>query len=157
MKISAFADTCLRILMRLAAAPDTRATSESLAQAIDVPYNHVSKAVLDLRRRGFVDATRGRNGGVMIAPAGLRASVGALARDLDPDLDPVTCIRADGTACPLIAGCRLRSALHTAREAFYRTLDPLVVADLVPEAQSGACDSAGPTPLPFPEVPDPRR
>jgi Rrf2 family nitric oxide-sensitive transcriptional repressor len=37
---------------------------------------------------------------------------------------------APGGNCPLINDCKLRSALSRAREAFYRELDSVVIADL---------------------------
>lgn len=33
--------------------------------------------------------------------------------------------------CPLRSACRLRGALREARDAFYATLDPITVTDLV--------------------------
>ncbi len=35
------------------------------------------------------------------------------------------------TPCPLRSACRLRSALRQAEDAFYASLDPLTVGDLV--------------------------
>ncbi|MGH3705800.1 MAG: RrF2 family transcriptional regulator [Agromyces sp.] len=130
MRINGFADVCLRTLMLLGAQAGERLTSREISERIGVPYNHVSKAVLELRRRGALDVARGRAGGASITVAGLSLSVGALLRSLDGHQDPVECISSDGTSCPLIAGCRLRSALHLAREAFYATLDGLTVEAL---------------------------
>lgn len=121
---------CLRTLMLLGAQHGEQLTTREIAERIGVPYNHVSKAVLELRRRGALDVARGRTGGARITDGGLALSVGALLRSLDGHQDPVECITSDGTSCPLIAGCRLRSALHRAREAFYATLDELTVESL---------------------------
>ncbi|MBD4395914.1 Rrf2 family transcriptional regulator, partial [Xanthomonas citri pv. citri] len=52
MKPSAHTDVCLRVLMTLAAAEGERVTSQQIADRIQVPYNHVIKAVAELRRRG---------------------------------------------------------------------------------------------------------
>ena len=130
MKLNAFADVCLRTLMLLGSRVDTQLTTREIAEQIDVPYNHVSKAVLDLRNAGALEVTRGRFGGSRITDAGLDLSVGALLRRLDGHQDLVDCFTADGRACPLLAGCQLRSALSRARQAFYAELDPLTVRDL---------------------------
>ncbi|MFE6966306.1 RrF2 family transcriptional regulator [Agromyces sp. NPDC057679] len=130
MKINGFADVCLRTLMLLGAQQGEQLTSREISERIGVPYHHVSKAVLELRRRGALEVARGRMGGARITEAGLALSVGALLRSLDGHQDPVDCITSDGASCPLIAGCRLRSALHRAREAFYATLDGLTVESL---------------------------
>lgn len=129
MKLNAFGDVCLRTLMLLAARPDEQQTSRELAESAGVPYNHVTKAVVELRRRGAIDVTRGRSGGVRISPTGLRLTVGELLRSLDDQPDIVDCTTGERT-CPLIAGCRLRGALQRAREAFYAQLDHLSIQEL---------------------------
>lgn len=130
MKINAFADVSLRAMMVLAAAPDgALLTTQSIADAIATPYNHVSKAMARLRELGMIDVERGRHGGSRLSSAGRAATVGQLLRRLDTRLDPADCVGAGG-ACPLINECHLRGALSRAREAFYRELDDIVIASL---------------------------
>ena len=131
MKLAAFGDVCLRVLM-FAAASDRQHTTRAVAESIGVPYHHVSKAVLELGRRGLLEVARGRTGGVRITPAGRDLPVGALLRDLDEAEDVVDCTRADGPDCPLVGGCGLRGVFGRAREAFYRELDTVTIASLVP-------------------------
>lgn len=130
MRINAFGDACLRILMLLAARPGEQATTREIAASIGIPYNQVSKAVLRLGQLGHVDVQRGRSGGVRISTAGLGARPGSILRSLDEQPDVVDCTRADGTSCPLIAGCRLRTAFGRAREAFYDELDTTTIGEL---------------------------
>lgn len=130
MRITAFADVSLRAMMVLAAAPEgSLLTTQSIANAVDTPYNHVSKAMARLREMGMIDVERGRNGGSRLNAAGRTATVGQLLRSWNTRLDPADCHSVNGT-CPLINECRLRGALARAREAFYRELDSIVVADL---------------------------
>ncbi len=93
------------------------------------PYNHVSKAMAKLRSLGLIEVERGRAGGARLSPAGRGATAGQVLRDLDSRTDAADCV-APGGDCPLINECRLRAALSRAREAFYRELDTVVVADL---------------------------
>ncbi len=84
MKINAFADVSLRAMMVLAAAPDGNLlTTQSIADAVGTPYNHVSKAMAKLRELGVIDVERGRNGGSRLNDAGRRATVGQLLRLLN--------------------------------------------------------------------------
>ena len=130
MKINAFADVSLRAMMVLAAAPDgALLTTQSIADAIATPYNHVSKAMARLRELGMIDVERGRHGGSRLSSAGRAATVGQLLRRLDTRMDPADCVGVGG-ACPLINECHLRGALSRAREAFYRELDDIVIASL---------------------------
>lgn len=152
MKLNAYTDVCLRVLMTLAGDEGERLTSQQIADRIQVPYNHVIKAVAELRRRGAIDVARGRLGGATIAEAGLELRVGALVRDLAGRDEVVDCTgRESGVACPLAGDCRLRGALHRAREAFLAELDAVRVRDLV-----AAGPAAGPVLLGLPEIPLPR-
>jgi Rrf2 family nitric oxide-sensitive transcriptional repressor len=130
MKINAFSDVCLRIVMLLAARPEQQLPTRDIAEGIGVPYNQVSKAVLKLGQLGRIDVTRGRAGGVRINEAGLGMGAGTLLRELDDHEDVVDCTTADGRNCPLIAGCRLRVAFRQAREAFYAELDKSTIREL---------------------------
>ncbi|MFF2314678.1 RrF2 family transcriptional regulator [Arthrobacter sp. NPDC058097] len=130
MKINAFADVSLRALIVLAAAPEGGLlTTQNVADAVGTPYNHVSKAVAKLRMLGLIDVERGRNGGSRLSAAGRRVTVGQVLRELDTRENPAECIGPAGS-CPLINECRLRGALARARDAFYRELDDVVVAEL---------------------------
>lgn len=123
--------------MVLAAAPDaTLLTTQSIADAVATPYNHVSKAMAKLRGLGLIEVERGRTGGARLSPAGRRATVGQVLRDLDTRTDAADCMAASGN-CPLIYECRLRDALSRAREAFYRELDAVVIAELPGSRQMG--------------------
>lgn len=146
MKLNAFGDVCLRTLMLLGSRPETQLSSREIAAAINVPYHHVSKAVLELRRLGALDVSRGRTGGARISAAGLALGVGGLLRSLDDQLDVVGCTSETAGDCPLLAGCRLRGALNRAREAFYAELDGLTIESLTRDNTMIR--------LPFPAAPD---
>ena len=130
MRLNAFADVSLRAMMVLAAAPDGNLlTTQSIANAVGTPYNHVSKAMAKLRKLGLIEVERGRTGGSRLSHAGRIATVGQILRQLDTRTDAAECV-APGGNCPLLSECKLRSALSRAREAFYRELDGVVIADL---------------------------
>jgi Rrf2 family nitric oxide-sensitive transcriptional repressor len=121
----------------LAAVPDgTLLTTQSIADSVGTPYNHVSKAMAKLRSMGLIEVVRGRSGGSRLSHAGRIATVGHILRQLDTRTDPAECMSPTGN-CPLINECRLRGALARAREAFYAELDSVVIADL-PQARQMA-------------------
>jgi Rrf2 family transcriptional regulator, nitric oxide-sensitive transcriptional repressor len=135
MKINAFADVSLRALMVLAAAPSgALLTTQNIADSVGTPYNHVSKAMAKLRSLGLIEVVRGRTGGSRLSQAGRSATVGQVLRQLDTRTDAAECV-APGGNCPLINECKLRSALSRAREAFYRELDSVVIAELPGSSQ----------------------
>ena len=137
MRINAFSDVCLRVVMVLSAAPENvTVTSRVVAAEVGTPYNHVSKALVRLRELGLVEAIRGRSGGVRISARGRAVTVGALLRTLDTRTDLAACDTIN-VPCPLLSGCGLRGALRRAKEAFYRELDDLVISSLTQEKPNG--------------------
>lgn len=130
VRLTKFTDLALRSVMRLAVSADgDPLTTREVAEAMDVRYAHAAKAITRLQHLGVVEARRGRGGGLALTSLGRRASVGWLIRELEGEGEVVAC--DDDPPCPLRGACRLRRALRDAQEAFYATLDPLTVTDLV--------------------------
>ncbi|WP_351224864.1 Rrf2 family transcriptional regulator [Streptomyces sp. NPDC002133] len=130
MRLTKFSDLALRAVMRLAVVRDGESlTTREVAEAMDVPYAHMAKAVARLQHLGVLEARRGRGGGLELTGFGRGASVGWLLRELEGEEEVVAC--EGDTPCPLRGACRLRSALRAAQQAFYSTLDPLTVSDVV--------------------------
>ncbi|GGN84701.1 HTH-type transcriptional repressor NsrR [Streptomyces albiflavescens] len=131
MRLLRSTDLALRVLMRLAVAGESTPTTREVAADMDVPYTHAAKVVAELQHLGLLAARRGRGGGLALTEAGRTASVGTVVRTFEGDGDVVECEGA--TPCPLNSACRLRGALRRAQEAFFASLDPLTVADMVAE------------------------
>ncbi|MGW3663798.1 RrF2 family transcriptional regulator [Streptomyces sp. NPDC005141] len=131
MRLLRSTDLALRVLMRLAVVGDSTPTTREVAAGMSVPYTHAAKVVAELQHLGLLDARRGRGGGLALTEKGRVASVGAIVRVFEGDGEVVEC---EGDApCPLASACRLRGALRRAQEAFYASLDPLTIADVVAE------------------------
>ncbi|MHA5048401.1 RrF2 family transcriptional regulator [Streptomyces sp. SD15] len=129
MRLLQSTDLALRILMRLAVAGESNPTTKQVAADMDVPYTHAAKVVAELQHMGLLVARRGRGGGLALTEQGRTASVGAVVRAFEGDGDVVGC--EGPTPCPLNSACRLRGALRRAQEAFFASLDPLTVQDVV--------------------------
>ncbi|GEC98116.1 transcriptional regulator [Kocuria varians] len=137
MRLTAFSDIALRVLLLMGGLdPETMLSTQRIADGVGAPYNHVAKTVARLRSMGLLCSQRGRSGGVMLTEEGREARVGQVLRVLEADTAIVEC-EADEAACPLNHGCRLRRALANAREAFYRELDTVSIAELVNPRQVG--------------------
>lgn len=134
VRLTKFTDLALRVAMRLAVAGETESpTSKEVADSVQAPYSHVAKAVSRLQHLGVLEARRGRGGGLHLTGRGRAASVGRLVRELEGPGDVVGC-EDPSAPCPLRGACRLRAALSEAQEAFFASLDPLTVSDLVGDA-----------------------
>lgn len=134
MRLTKFTDLSLRVVLRLAHAEGSRRiTAREVAVAVGAPHTHVAKAVSRLQHLAVVDARRGRGGGLTLTAFGRQASVGWMVRELEGAGDVVGCV--DEPPCPLLRACELRGALQVAQEAFFASLDPLAVKDLVQERE----------------------
>ena len=126
MRLTAFSDVSLRVLMLLSALePGQKLSTQKIAEGVDTPYNHVAKAVAFLVNQGYLDSTRGRSGGVMLSESGRSVTVGTILRATEGDIPMIECEDENGH-CPLDKFCRLRNVLARAREAFYAAVDSVI-------------------------------
>lgn len=129
MRLLAATDFALRVLMRLAAEPGRRRSTEDLALAVGVPRNHLHKIVQDMAEAGLVQTWRGAGGGVALAQPPEAIRIGVVVRRFEAGQALVECFRPDGGACCLSPECRLRGVLWQAREDFLARLDATTLAD----------------------------
>ncbi|HEU0283678.1 MAG TPA: Rrf2 family transcriptional regulator [Sphingomicrobium sp.] len=132
MKLTRYSDYALRVLMHLAAQPDRLASIGEIARTYRISHNHLMKVVHDLRKAGFVAATRGRTGGIRLARRPDDITVGEVIRHTEGGFDLVDC-----GSCVIAPACALTGALHEALGAFMAVLDGYSLADLVSEQRSG--------------------
>ncbi|MCW5634062.1 MAG: Rrf2 family transcriptional regulator [Rubrivivax sp.] len=161
MRLAEYTDYTLRVLMYCAAHAGTRVTVAELAQRHAVSKNHLMKIVNDLARRGLIETTRGRGGGLRLLADPARLRIGDVVRDCETDFRLVECFDAAGNECTLAPGCRLKHLFGTALAAFFAALDGATLADLVaPAPARGGRPPGGPsqrvTPVPV-RLPPARR
>ncbi|MDD2664826.1 MAG: Rrf2 family transcriptional regulator [Dechloromonas sp.] len=131
MRLTAFTDYTLRVLMYLALHPGRLATIPEMARAYGISENHLMKVVHKLARDGLIESLRGKGGGVrlMRAPGDIR--LGTLVRASEGEAAIVECFSSDASACRIAPSCRLAGILGIAFEQLYATLDTYTLADLV--------------------------
>jgi Rrf2 family transcriptional regulator, nitric oxide-sensitive transcriptional repressor len=136
MKLTAFTDYSLRVLIYLAAQPHRRATIADIAAAFEVSENHLTKVVHFLGKGGWLATVRGKGGGLELAMPPELVGVGEVIRQTEGMVIPAECCGNDGTQCSIAAICGLRGVLGEAVEAFYAVLDRYTLADLVHNRES---------------------
>lgn len=146
MRLTAFTDYGLRVLMRLAGAPDRSFTTEQIATEFAISKHHLTKVVRTLAGAGFVDSRRGAGGGLRLGrdPNGL--TLGEVVRLMEAGQALVECYRADGGACVLTPACRLKSKLFAARAAFLDELDKVSLAECAYTPDAGGRSAAAVSP-----------
>lgn len=130
MQLKRATDILLRILIYLASRRQTEPVSiHDLSEALNWNKNLVVKVTHFAVQQGLLTAVRGRLGGFALAKTPDSYRIGDIVRLMEGDEEFVNC---ESPCCPLLSGgCRLRGALFTARESFYRQLNEITLAQIV--------------------------
>jgi Rrf2 family nitric oxide-sensitive transcriptional repressor len=131
MKLTAFTDYSLRVLIYLAAQPGQRATIAEIATAFDVSEHHLTKVVHFLGKAGWLANVRGKGGGLALGELPEAIGVGAVVRQTEGQAVVAECFGEEGGNCCIAPVCHLRGVLGEAVSAFYGVLDRYTLADLV--------------------------
>lgn len=155
MQLTRHADYALRILIHLAAHPDRLVGAGEIATAYGVSRHHLLKVGSRLGRLGYVEAVRGRNGGLRLGKAPEEIVVGAVVRRMEPEFDLAECFDRARNTCPIAPACGFKDALARAREAFLQVLDGCTLADFA--RRRGALEGLWLGPQRDPNPPSARR
>lgn len=129
MRLTSFTDYGLRMLMRMASAPDAAFSTADLAGEFGLSRHHLTKIMQQLARAGVVRTRRGSGGGAILARPPEEVSVGEVVRILEAGQSLVDCLGAEGR-CSLDGRCRLKARLRLAEQAFLRQLDQTSLAEI---------------------------
>jgi Rrf2 family nitric oxide-sensitive transcriptional repressor len=131
MKLTAFTDYSLRVLIYLGVQPGERATIAQIAGAFQVSENHLVKVAHFLGKQGWLANVRGKGGGLGLGQAPERIVIGRVVRETEGPAGVAECLGETGGDCQIAPHCRLRGVLCEAVAAFYAVLDRYTLADLV--------------------------
>ena len=131
MRLTAFTDYTLRVLMFLALNRDRLATIPEIAAAYDISENHLMKVVHQLARAGVIESVRGKGGGIRLAHEPEDIRLGRIVRASEGSAPIVECLSDDAGACRIAPACRLAAILVRGFESLFATLDEYTLADLV--------------------------
>jgi Rrf2 family protein len=137
MRLTKTTSHAVRILLECAVAGDQRIKVADIARRLDITPLNVFKVVGLLSHAGFVEATRGRNGGVRLSRGANAIRIGEVVRAMES-----TTIEVAGLQQRKRTRCgdkrpQLSSIFDDALEAFISVLDQHSLADLATAARSG--------------------
>ncbi|MCC7258897.1 MAG: Rrf2 family transcriptional regulator [Gammaproteobacteria bacterium] len=136
MRLTAFTDYSLRVLIYLAVRPERRTTIAEIATAFGISEGHLMKVVHFLGKQGLLNNVRGKGGGLMLARAPEQINVGAVVRLTEADTLPAECFDRNNNTCVITPACQLRKMLADAVRAFFAVLESQTLADLVVQRRS---------------------
>lgn len=131
MNLTLHSDYSLRILLYLAEHRDRQVSTREISDAYGISRNHLVRVVQTLDSHGFVKASAGRSGGVMLARDPSKINIGGVVRKTEPNFRIVECFDQEQNTCRILPVCSLRGVLQDALESFFAVLDGYTLADLV--------------------------
>jgi Rrf2 family nitric oxide-sensitive transcriptional repressor len=131
MQLTLFSDYSLRLLMYLGLKPSEVVPIVEVSDAFGVSRHYMLKIMNELVQLGYIEAVRGRNGGVRLLKRPNELRLGKLIRQTEPGGGVLDCIEDREADCPIVAVCRLRKVLAEAETEFYKVIDRYTLADLI--------------------------
>lgn len=117
MQLTSFTDYGLRALIYMASLPDGKMTNiTEVTDVYGVSRNHMVKIINQLSHLGYVEAIRGKNGGIRLGKPANTIRIGEVVRALEP----LTLVNCSGEFCHITLACRLKSILGKAIREFCR-------------------------------------
>jgi len=130
MRLTAYSDYSLRLLMYAALKSPALVTIQEVADIYGISKNHLMKIAFDLGRHGFLETVRGRGGGLRLARRPDKIGLGEIVRATEEDFNIVECFDPATNTCSIIKPCRLKGVLSRALNAYLAVLDEYTLADL---------------------------
>jgi Rrf2 family nitric oxide-sensitive transcriptional repressor len=131
MRLTAYSDYSLRVLMYLALKSEGLSTIAEIAESYDISEAHLMKVVHQLGVAGYIETVRGRGGGLRLAKPVEAIGLAEVIRTTEPDMAIVSCFKPVNAPCTIHPSCVLKRALEGARKAFMEVLEGYTLADLV--------------------------
>jgi len=131
MKVKAYTDTLLRVLIHAALRAPERATVDEVAETYGISRHLLVKVVHKLGRNGYLETLRGVGGGFTLARPAVTIRLGDIVRLGEQDEDVIDCIDRNKRGCRLFPACRLKGVFAEAASAFFTVLDGYTLADLL--------------------------
>lgn len=124
MKLSLYSDYAMRVMIHLAA-KDEKVSIREVAHIYNISQNHLMKVVQDLAGAGFIEAIRGRNGGIRLAKPADQINLGSILRHTEKLTDLFVC-----EGCIIAPACGLPVVLREATAAFVAIFDRYSLAEV---------------------------
>lgn len=128
MQLTKHTDYAFRVLIYLAGMKEERTTIQSITEVFGVSKTHLMKVVNELTNKGWVNSTRGKNGGIALGVSAVDICLKDVVVYMENTLDPINC---DTPMCQIKGVCQLKPILMQAQNAYLDHLASYTLADLV--------------------------
>ena len=144
MKLSTKGRYGLRALIDLAQSGEEEPVSiTSISNRQNISERYLEQLMGMLKKSGLVKSIRGAGGGYMLAKDAADISVGDILRSLEGSLDPVDCSAQNPEeGCQIADSCVTRYVWQRINESINRTVDEIMLDQLVAESRKRGCQDA---------------
>ncbi|TKI05966.1 Rrf2 family transcriptional regulator [Martelella alba] len=126
MKLTRYTDYALRVIIYLGSRDDGLSSIAEISALYAISRNNLMKVVQDLAHLGYIEAIRGRSGGIRLGRRPQDINLGTLVRHTEKHIHLVDC-----NQCVISPACGLPGVLDEATRAFFAVLDKYTLADLL--------------------------
>ena len=131
MRLTAYTDYTLRMLMHLGMNRDRLVTIQDIADVHGISKNHLMKVAHQLGISGIVETVRGRNGGLRLRKEPEDINIGEVVRITETDFFMAECFDRANSECVYIPSCELKVVLRMATDAYLDVLDGVTLDRLI--------------------------
>lgn len=132
MKLTTYTDFGIRTLIYLATLPEgTKSSSADVARIYQASRNHIAKVIAHLSALGYIDSSRGKNGGIWLIQQPDNINIGKLIRQLENTFTATLPMPESESEDSNLPECKLKQALSAATQAFLTSMDEFTLSDLL--------------------------
>ena len=129
--MNANTDFLYRALIYVALNPERWVTAREVTEAYKLSHNHISKVCQELIRCGFLNAQRGRGGGVQLARKPEDIHLGELLFLDDDKPKIIDCETGIGGSCCIAPACRLKEIFAQTKRAFLDAMNSPALDEVI--------------------------
>lgn len=131
MRLTAFTDYCLRVLVYVGSKQEGLSTITEISESYSISRHHLTKVVYRLGQLGYLETVRGKNGGLRLGCQPRDIRLGNLVQQTEENWALVECFQPGNQNCQIWPACILRDAFGEALAAFLAKLNKYSLADLL--------------------------
>jgi len=137
MQLTLYTDYSLRVLIYLSLNRERTSTITEIADFYQISRNHLVKVVHNLSQKGYINSSRGKGGGLVLAHDPQTINVGKVVRNTEPNFHIVDCFNDATPPCSVEPICKLKGILGTAAGQFLNVLDQYTISDMLANPETG--------------------
>ena len=142
MKISTKGRYALRLMLDLAVHDgEGFLPLKSISERQEISVKYLEQLITVLSKGGFVQSSRGAQGGYRLMKPAKEYTVGAILRLMEGSLAPVACLEHPEEPCSRADCCVTLSVWKKVQKAVEDVVDNITLADLVEEYYAGLAPS----------------